>query len=132
MEQYIWYFLFTYILSLIIISGFFGSRVKGLDKDLKKQKEDYEKEITSLSAHFSRELLRLKFELNNKPKYAVGDKLLNNSITIIDFCVKESDPYVSDKFRLYSNIYEVFDSSKNIKTFMSEKDIIELLKKEKA
>jgi hypothetical protein len=119
----------TYLFSLIIISGFFGNRVKSLDKDLVKQKEDYEKKITSLSAHFNKELLKLKFELNNKQKYAVGDKLLDNSITVLDFCIAESDPYVSDTFRVYSNRYEVFDSNKNTKIFIFEKDLEELIKK---
>ena len=59
MEQYFWYMLCTYLFSLIIISGFFGNRVKSLDKDLVKQKEDYEKKITSLSAHFNKELLKI-------------------------------------------------------------------------
>lgn len=39
MEDFMWYLLFSYLFSLIIISGFFGSRVKGLDKDLVQQKK---------------------------------------------------------------------------------------------
>ncbi len=129
MEQIIWYFLGSYILSLIIISGFYGNRVKGLDKDLAKQKEDYEKKITSLSVHFNKELLKLKFELNNKPKYAIGDKLLNDTIIVIDFSVVESDPYISDIFKLYHNRYEVYDSNNKIKKYIFEKELTEFLKK---
>jgi len=124
-----WYFLGSYILSLIIISGFHGNRVKGLDKDLAKQKEDYEKKITSLSVHFNKELLKLKFELNNKPKYAIGDKLLNDTIIVIDFYIVESDPYVSDIFKCYHNRYEVYDSNNKIKKYIFEKELTEFLKK---
>lgn len=124
MEQYFWYMLWTYILSLIIISGFFGGRVSGLDKDLVKQKEYFEKKNTELSIHFSKELLKLKFEFNNKPKYAIGDTV--NDFVILFVNIEEHVTIIGydREFYTYYNRYEVFDTVKKTKQFYSEKDLL--------
>ncbi len=73
MEQYIWYFLGTYILSLIIISGFFGVRVRGLDKDLVKQKEDF----------LSIDNLEWNGDIITNPPYKYAQEFIEKALQII-------------------------------------------------
>jgi len=124
MEQIMWYFLASYILSLIIISGFFGNRVNGLDKDLEKQKEYFEKKNTELSIYFNKELLKLKFEFNNKPKYAVGDTI--NDFIILFVNVEEQVSVIGYDRECYTyyNRYEVLNTVEKTKHFYSENDLL--------
>lgn len=130
MEQYFWYMLWTYLFSMIIVGGFFGNRVKSLDKDLAKQKEDYEKKNTALSIHFNKELVKLKFEFNNKPKYAIGQNI--NDFIILFVGVEEMVTIIGYDRECYSyyNRYEVFNTVKKTKQFISEQDLLKLVKTE--
>lgn len=131
MEQYFWHILWTYAFGLFIIGTLFRSYVKNITKELKDQKADYENKITALSVNFRSDLVKLRFELNNKPKYTVGDKLLNDYYIVLWFGIGDlreegHSGYITNCFY---NKYEVFIAEKKTKVFISEKNLEELIKK---
>lgn len=131
MEQYFWYMIWTYVFGLFVFGVLFRSYVKNTTKELKDQKTDYENKITALSVHFRSELVKLRFELNNKPKYSVGEKLLNDYYIVLWFGIGDlreegHSGYIANCFY---NKYEVFIAEKKTKVFISEKNLEELIKK---
>lgn len=129
MEDFMWYLLFSYLFSLIIISGFFGSRVKGLDKDLVQQKKGFENEIKALRNDFFLEIIKIKFESNNKQKYNIGESV--GDFIILSFCVSDwnKEGYSFIETQRFYNKYEVFDTKSKTKFYKSEKQLSELILK---
>jgi len=131
MEQVMWYSLGTFFLMLIFIKGYFVNTVKGLEKNLETQKQDFEKRIKDISDLFHRELLKVIFESKNPPKYAVGEKVGDFNI-ILWVGIGSNTPLSNEQSIFYYNKYEVFNTFKKEKTFISEKALIESLKKGEA
>lgn len=128
MEQIMWYSLGTFFLMLIFIKGYFVNTVKGLEKNLETQKQDFEKKIKDTSDLFHRELLKVIFESKNPPKYAIGQKVGDFHL-ILWVGIGSNTPFPNEQSIFYYNKYEVFNMDTKKKTFVSENTLIELLKK---
>lgn len=130
MEQNFWYMLWTYVFGLFVCGVFVRSYDKNTATELKEQKEDYEKKIELLRKSYHKDLLKLRFELSNPPKYAVGDKLGDFFLIL---WVGIGEEQIENGFLpIYYNRYEVFNTKQKTKTFIAEKTLLELLKKGKA
>jgi len=126
-----WYSLGTFFLMLIFIKGYFVNTVKGLEKNLETQKQDFEKKIKDTSDLFHRELLKVIFESKNPPKYAIGEKVGSFHL-ILWVGIGSNTPFSNEQSIFYYNKYEVFNMDTKTKTFVSEKQLIESLKKGEA